>query len=116
VVRPALGQCWTGLHHVYERAAGARPSFCPPTARIRVGAIGQSLLIWNGVVTGFLCEGAHGCIPFTSVLWQHETVTLITGDALVFMDGGVVVKAGEPRAVLAHPQHERTKSFLAKVL
>jgi len=50
------------------------------------------------------------------VLWQHETVTLITGDALVFMDGGVVVEAGEPRAVLAHPQHERTKSFLAKVL
>ena len=38
------------------------------------------------------------------------------GDALVFMDGGVVVEAGAPRDVLASPQHERTRSFLSKVL
>src|ERR1035437_4550846 len=38
------------------------------------------------------------------------------GDSLVFMDGGVIVEAGKPREVLTHPQHERTRSFLAKVL
>jgi polar amino acid transport system ATP-binding protein len=38
------------------------------------------------------------------------------GDKLVFMDGGVVVEAGAPRDVIANPQHERTKSFLSKVL
>jgi polar amino acid transport system ATP-binding protein len=38
------------------------------------------------------------------------------GDKLVFMDGGVVVESGTPRDVLANPQHERTKSFLSKVL
>ena len=38
------------------------------------------------------------------------------GDSLVFMDGGVVVESGHPRDVLTDPQHERTKSFLSKVL
>jgi polar amino acid transport system ATP-binding protein len=38
------------------------------------------------------------------------------GDQLVFMDDGVVVETGTPREVIANPQHERTKSFLSKVL
>jgi polar amino acid transport system ATP-binding protein len=38
------------------------------------------------------------------------------GDKLVFMDGGVVVESGTPKDVIANPQHERTKSFLSKVL
>jgi polar amino acid transport system ATP-binding protein len=38
------------------------------------------------------------------------------GDQLVFMDGGVVVESGAPRAMLANPRHERTKAFLSKVL
>jgi polar amino acid transport system ATP-binding protein len=38
------------------------------------------------------------------------------GDALVFMDDGMVVEAGHPREVLTNPQHARTKSFLSKVL
>jgi polar amino acid transport system ATP-binding protein len=38
------------------------------------------------------------------------------GDKLVFMDEGVVMEAGAPRDVIANPQHERTKSFLSKVL
>jgi polar amino acid transport system ATP-binding protein len=38
------------------------------------------------------------------------------GDKLVFMDGGVIVEEGNPRDVLANPQHARTQSFLSKVL
>lgn len=38
------------------------------------------------------------------------------GDRVVFMDGGVVVEQGDPREVLGNPQHERTRSFLSKVL
>jgi polar amino acid transport system ATP-binding protein len=34
----------------------------------------------------------------------------------VFMDGGVVVEEGEPRAFFASPQHNRTKQFLSKIL
>ncbi|MBJ7608478.1 MAG: amino acid ABC transporter ATP-binding protein [Candidatus Dormibacteraeota bacterium] len=34
----------------------------------------------------------------------------------VFMDGGVVVEEGEPRAFFASPQHPRTQQFLSKIL
>src|SRR5690606_20539829 len=38
------------------------------------------------------------------------------GSRLIFMDGGVIVEEGEPRSVLADPQHQRTKDFLSRVL
>ena len=38
------------------------------------------------------------------------------GDKLVFMDDGVIMEEGDPREVLADPRHERTQSFLSKVL
>jgi polar amino acid transport system ATP-binding protein len=37
-------------------------------------------------------------------------------DKLVFMDAGVIVEAGDPRAIIAAPTHERTRAFLSKVL
>lgn len=36
-------------------------------------------------------------------------------DRVVFMDGGVVVEAGPPSEVISNPQHERTKTFLARM-
>jgi polar amino acid transport system ATP-binding protein len=53
----------------------------------------------------------------TMVVVTHEIgFAREVGDTLIFMDGGVVVEAGQPREVIANPQHERTRSFLAKVL
>jgi polar amino acid transport system ATP-binding protein len=53
----------------------------------------------------------------TMVVVTHEIgFAREVGDTLVFMDGGVVVEAGNPREVLANPRHERTRSFLSKVL
>ncbi|MGW4104764.1 amino acid ABC transporter ATP-binding protein [Streptomyces sp. NPDC004976] len=53
----------------------------------------------------------------TMVVVTHEMgFAREVGDSLVFMDDGVVVEAGNPRDVLTDPQHERTKSFLSKVL
>jgi polar amino acid transport system ATP-binding protein len=53
----------------------------------------------------------------TMVVVTHEmSFAREVGDTLVFMDAGIVVEAGTPRDVLANPQHERTKSFLAHVL
>jgi polar amino acid transport system ATP-binding protein len=53
----------------------------------------------------------------TMVVVTHEIgFAREVGDSLIFMDGGVVVEAGPPREVLAEPKHERTRSFLAKVL
>ena len=53
----------------------------------------------------------------TMIVVTHEIgFAREVADELVFMDGGVVVEAGDPRTVLANPQHERTKAFLSKVL
>ncbi len=53
----------------------------------------------------------------TMIVVTHEMgFAREVGDNLVFMDGGVVIESGHPRDVLVNPQHERTKSFLSKVL
>ncbi len=53
----------------------------------------------------------------TMIVVTHEMgFAREVGDALVFMDDGAVVETGHPREVLTNPQHERTKSFLSKVL
>ncbi|WP_078650412.1 amino acid ABC transporter ATP-binding protein [Streptomyces rimosus] len=53
----------------------------------------------------------------TMIVVTHEMgFAREVGDSLVFMDDGVVVESGHPRDVLGKPQHERTKSFLSKVL
>ena len=53
----------------------------------------------------------------TMIVVTHEMgFAREVGDALVFMDDGVVVESGHPRDVLTNPQHDRTKSFLSKVL
>ena len=57
----------------------------------------------------------------------HEGMTMIVvtheigfarevGDTVVFMDAGVVVESGKPAQVLDNPQHDRTRTFLHKVL
>ncbi|GAU65417.1 putative amino acid ABC transporter ATP-binding protein [Streptomyces sp. NBRC 110611] len=53
----------------------------------------------------------------TMIVVTHEMgFAREVGDSLVFMDDGVVVESGHPREVLTNPRHERTKSFLSKVL
>ena len=53
----------------------------------------------------------------TMIVVTHEMgFAREVADTLVFMDGGAVVESGNPREVLANPQHERTKAFLSRVL
>ncbi|MEW1907494.1 amino acid ABC transporter ATP-binding protein [Kitasatospora sp. NPDC085895] len=53
----------------------------------------------------------------TMIVVTHEIgFAREVADTVVFMDGGVVVEQGPPEAVLDHPQHERTRAFLSKVL
>ncbi len=68
-----------------------------------------------GEVLDVMKQLAHG--GMTMVVVTHEMgFAREVADELVFMDGGVVVERGNPRNVLADPQHERTKAFLSKVL
>jgi polar amino acid transport system ATP-binding protein len=53
----------------------------------------------------------------TMIVVTHEIgFAREVGDSLTFMDEGVVVESGDPREVLANPQHARTKEFLSRVL
>src|SRR5579875_1319345 len=53
----------------------------------------------------------------TMIVVTHEIgFAREVADTVVFMDGGVVVESGPPAEVLGAPKHERTRSFLAKVL
>jgi len=53
----------------------------------------------------------------TMIVVTHEVAfALEVADRVVFMDEGVVVEEGPPQEVLTNPKHERTRSFLARVL
>ena len=81
--------------------------FDEPTSALDPELVGDVLDVMRG-----LAEDGMTMIVVTHEMGFAREV----GDALVFMDDGVVVEAGHPRDVLTNPQHDRTKSFLSKVL
>jgi polar amino acid transport system ATP-binding protein len=53
----------------------------------------------------------------TMVVVTHEMgFAREVADLVVFMDDGVVVESGAPDSVLTRPQHDRTRTFLQRVL
>ena len=54
---------------------------------------------------------------WTMVVVTHEIkFALDVADVVVVMDGGVIVEQGSPETLFANPQHERTKSFLSRII
>jgi polar amino acid transport system ATP-binding protein len=92
------------------RALAMKPKlmlFDEPTSALDPELVGEVLDVMKQLAR----EG------MTMVVVTHEMgFAREVGDQLIFMDDGVVVEAGNPRDVLANPQHERTKTFLSKVL
>lgn len=92
------------------RALAMQPKlmlFDEPTSALDPELVGEVL----GVMRELAASG------MTMVVVTHEMgFAREVADQLVFMDGGVVVEKGDPREVLANPQHERTKTFLSKLL
>jgi polar amino acid transport system ATP-binding protein len=81
--------------------------FDEPTSALDPELVGEVL----DVMKELAVEG------MTMIVVTHEMgFAREVADSLVFMDGGVVVEAGDPRSVLTDPQHERTRAFLSKVL
>jgi len=81
--------------------------FDEPTSALDPELVGEVLQVMRELAR----EG------MTMIVVTHEMgFAREVADTVVFMDGGVVVEAGEPAAVLESPQHERTRSFLSKVL
>ncbi len=92
------------------RALAMQPKlmlFDEPTSALDPELVGEVLEVMRKLAT----EG------MTMIVVTHEIgFAREVGDALVFMDEGVIIEAGKPRDVVANPQHERTRQFLSKVL
>lgn len=68
-----------------------------------------------GEVLGVMKDLAHA--GMTMVVVTHEMgFAREVADRVLFMDEGIIVERGTPDEVFSNPQHERTKSFLSKVL
>jgi polar amino acid transport system ATP-binding protein len=81
--------------------------FDEPTSALDPELVGDVLAVMKDLAS----EG------MTMMVVTHEMgFAREVGDRLVFMDDGVIVEEGDPVEVLANPQHERTRSFLSKVL
>ncbi len=81
--------------------------FDEPTSALDPELVGDVLAVMKDLAS----EG------MTMMVVTHEMgFAREVGNHLVFMDGGVIVEEGDPREVLGNPQHERTQSFLSKVL
>ena len=53
----------------------------------------------------------------TMIVVTHEMgFAREVADRVIFMDGGFIVEEGAPEELFSHPSHERTQSFLNKVL
>jgi len=81
--------------------------FDEPTSALDPELVGEVLDVMRALA-------ARG---MTMIVVSHEIgFAREVADTVVFMDGGVVVEQGPPQEVISNPQHERTRSFLSKVL
>ena len=80
--------------------------FDEPTSALDPELVGEVLSVMKELAR----EG------MTMVVVTHEMgFARDVADRVVFMDAGVVVETGPPLEVINNPQHERTKSFLARM-
>ena len=81
--------------------------FDEPTSALDPEMVGEVLMVIKELVKTGL----------TTVIVTHEMgFAKEISDRVLFMDGGIIVEEGKPEDIFEHPQNERTKEFLSKVL
>ena len=81
--------------------------FDEPTSALDPEMVGEVLDVMKSLAK----EG------MTMIVVTHEMgFAKEVADKVIFMDGGYIVEQGTPDEVLNHPQMDRTKDFLSKVL
>ncbi|MGN7978008.1 amino acid ABC transporter ATP-binding protein [Microbacterium sp. 22195] len=81
--------------------------FDEPTSALDPELVGEVLQVMRSLAD----EG------MTMMVVTHEMgFAREVGSRLIFMDGGHILEQGDPREVLANPQHPRTQDFLSRVL
>ena len=81
--------------------------FDEPTSALDPELVGDVLAVMRDLAE----EGMTMLVVTHEMAFAREV-----GDRVVFMDGGVIVEDGPPSQVIAAPQHERTRTFLRRVL
>nr|WP_170284925.1 amino acid ABC transporter ATP-binding protein [Kribbella amoyensis] len=91
------------------RALAMQPKlmlFDEPTSALDPELVGEVLSVMRELASDGM----------TMIVVTHEMAfARDVADTVVFMDGGVVVEAGPPREVISNPQHQRTRTFLARL-
>ena len=81
--------------------------FDEPTSALDPELVGEVLAVMKSLASDGM----------TMMVVTHEMAfARDVADRVVFMDGGFIVEEGAPEDVIGNPQHERTKSFLRRVL
>lgn len=81
--------------------------FDEPTSALDPEMVGEVL----DVIKGLAAEG------MTMIIVTHEMgFAREVSNRVLFLDGGVIAEEGTPEQIFEHPQCERLKSFLSKVL
>jgi polar amino acid transport system ATP-binding protein len=92
------------------RALAMQPKlllFDEPTSALDPELVGEVLAVMRGLADDGM----------TMIVVTHEMgFAREAGHRVAFMDGGVIVESGAPADVLVRPRHERTRTFLARVL
>lgn len=92
------------------RALAMKPEvmlFDEPTSALDPEMVGEVLKVMKDLAE----EG------MTMVVVTHEMgFAREVGDRVLFMDEGFIVEEGQPQDLFTAPKHERTKSFLGKIL
>jgi ABC-type glutathione transport system ATPase component len=81
--------------------------FDEPTSALDPELVGDVL----GVMRNLAREGMTMMVVTHEMAFAREVA-----DRVIFMDGGVIVEEGHPDQVIGNPQHERTRTFLQRVL
>ncbi|PXY34685.1 ABC transporter [Prauserella sp. PE36] len=92
------------------RALSMQPAvmlFDEPTSALDPELVGDVL----GVMRQLANEGMTMLVVTHEMQFAREVA-----DKVLFMDGGVVVEEGPPAQVIGEPRHERTQTFLHRVL
>jgi polar amino acid transport system ATP-binding protein len=81
--------------------------FDEPTSALDAELVGEVLVVMKDLARSGM----------TMMVVTHELAfAREVGDALIFMDAGMIVEQGHPRTVLSAPREPRTREFLSRVL
>lgn len=92
------------------RALAMKPKlmlFDEPTSALDPELVGEVLDVMRALAK----EGMTMIVVTHEMAFAHDVA-----DRVVFMDGGVVVEEGPPSEVIDNPQHQRTKTFLRRIV